>query len=196
MPDFGSVTDLFLLVALNQTPAVSSRPVDSYTLDVPECVALFKEPENFGIIKSDPETQLPDSMDNGEGENISPTSAPTKCPSDFYSITGVERNYWTSNDNCCWEEKVQVCATNTKAQNIEAWTKMAGHWLNAAKQLEFGSEWQAGGSYWKGGVKKGRCITRLRRYGSAYSEYKLKFTENQLKRKFMKPLNYGKMYDD
>lgn len=152
----------------------SMLAIPSYTLDIPDCVSLFKEAGNFGVIKSGPSGQLPDNM-TGESKNFTPTSSPTTCPEETWSIKGGD------SDLTCWEEKIKIC-TNKSA---DARTKMDGHWLKAAAELDWSNKWTQG-YQWnypaQGGVQKKKCTERG-------------FDADEKVKCFLKPLNNGCMYD-
>lgn len=237
----------------------SMLAIPSYTLDIPDCAALFSKPENFGIKKGDAVGYLPDTIDGNtscptieetvsgksftkldqhsmdvvvhfdsdvtgastmkqgsysigkftgfegniakfaNGDYCAPISAPRSgsaefvedctaaqlsvtsvsepttcvykmvitgtcpscatsssipapapsCPEGTYSIVG-----YNGSDGACWEEKIKACTVD------EARTKMAGHYLAAAKEMDWSSGWVSGGSNWNRGVENKPCKQR------------------------------------
>ena len=133
--------ELFLCVMTTLTSTSLALPLHyySYSLDIPEseCVKLFQESQNFGIVKVK------------EAIRIEPTKAPTSaptCSSDFYSIKGGS---W---DTACWHEEIKACSLDA------ARTLMDGHNWKAAASLNWSAGWStpSGGS-WTGEVKKEKC---------------------------------------
>ena len=134
---------------------------------------MFKKAENFGITKSGPNGELPEEMTE-TGEGFTPTSSPTTCPEVWWSIKGGV------SDTACWEEEIEIC----DEKPADARTKMEGHWLKAAEQLDWSSKWTQGyqWSYESQPVQKKRCIDRG-------------FDEDEKEQCFYEPLNNGCMYD-
>jgi len=157
---------------------MSMLAIPSYTLNINECTSLFKKAENFGITNSGPNGELPEEMTE-TGEGFTPTSAPTTCPEELWSIKGGD---W---DTVCWEEKIKVCKADTQAKMAaDAQTKMAGHYLTAASILDWSHKWTQGyqWSYESEPVQQKKCTERG-------------FDADEKVRCFYEPLNKGCMYD-
>ena len=107
-----------------------------------------------------------------------------KCPVATWSIKGSKSVNGLKGgklDLACWEEDIKICG-DKPADAADARTKMDGHYLKAATELNWTYDWTQGYG-WAGGVKKQKCTDR----GFKPSEKK--------GTNFHKPLNYGRMYD-
>lgn len=116
-----------------------------------------------------------DAYDAAQDKACTKTHSPTTCPEATWSIKGGSSGL--GSDLACWEEKLKIC-DNYPA---DARTKMEGHWLKAAKQLDWSYEWTQG-EKWQGGVAKKGCVDR-------------DFTASEEVQCFDAPLNNGCMYD-
>lgn len=123
---------------------LSMIAIPGYSLEIPDCVALFEDSQNFGI-----------------KEEVAAAVVPT-CTKDYYSI----KTTW-GGDYACWEEEISLCDIKKLLDNpkpskddvmLAAKELMSHH--KAAKELGWSRSFYNGEGRWNEKVNLDRCEER------------------------------------
>jgi len=147
---------------------ISMIAIPGYSLEIPDCVALFEDPKNFGIIGAVNQSIA--------AVEIKPKPTCKDMADTLYSIRGG------SGDRACWEEEISLCdiAKHLDDPNPVRYTTVFPYKIinvmsssdtivavkelmsyhKAAKELGWSSRWYDGRGTWSGTVQERSCTGR------------------------------------
>jgi len=134
---------------------ISMIAIPGYSLEIPDCVALFEDPQNFGIIGAVNQSIA--------AVKIKPTCKDTADT--LYSIFGKNGGDWA-----CWQEEISLCDVvkqlddpnpNPNTSDIIRAVKELISPDKPAKELGWNRKWYSGEGLWKREtVEKKSCTER------------------------------------